>query len=270
MSSTQGPAHSDATITSFGNLPISSAINANHYPMLTQWRQHLNFSVPEHLLLPLMEPDNSPLGKLYLGFQQTGRQTILEIGQPGLVIAGLVPEADDLFQSPAQFTGVLTPYKWAYDINRSFEGIFSSATCLANAIIGGRLMRWLIYPSAETYASVPEIMRPTIAQRMIPHPAQVDLFLFPGLRDSMLIETGDFVGGVIESGMELEWPYSLNEAFVFDTMTGKLQVSPLFVAYATDSSKWKVGRRFLNKFPHLKNVVNVSDEMVIEPVDRFL
>lgn len=220
--------------------------------------------------MPLMEIDNSPLGKLYLSYQQIGRKTILDIGQPDLVIDGLFPEAEDLFRPAFQSIGFLTPYKWAYDVNRSFEGIFSSATCLANAIIGGRLMRWLIYPCAETYASVPEILRPTISQRMIPHLAQVDLFLFPGLRDSMLIKTGDFVGGVIESGMELEWPYSLNEAFVFDTMTGKLQIAPLFVAYATDSSKWKVGRRFLNKFPHLKHVVNVSDEMVIKPVDRFL
>lgn len=219
--------------------------------------------------MPLTEADNSPLGKLYTDFQHTGRQIIRDTGQPHLVLGGPILDAEHLFQSSNN--GPITTYKWAYDINRSFEGMFSSATRLANSIIGGRLMSWLIYPSAETYASIPDIMRPTMSQRMIPHPAQLDLFLFPGLRDSMLTQIGDFVGAVIESGMELLWPYTVNEAFVFDLRTGRLQVSPLFIAYTTDTSKWRVGRRFLDKFPHLKHVVgrNLSDEMVIEPIDRF-
>lgn len=269
-SSTKGREREGTNVTSFGNLPLSSAIVANHYPALTQQRQHLNFAVPEYLLMPLLDTDNSPLGKLYLDFQHVGRKIILDTGQPHLVLDGLIPNAEHLFQSLAKSTKSITTYNWAYDINRSFEGIFSSATRLASAIIGGRLMRWLIYPCAETYASVPEIIRPTVSQRMIPHPAQLDLFLFPGLRDSMLTQTGDFVGAVIESGMDVEWPYTVNEAFVFDPRTGKLQVSPLFVAYATDSTKWRVGRRFLTRFPHLEHAVNLSDEMVIKPVDRFL
>lgn len=148
-------------------------------------------------------------------------------------------------------------------------GKFSIALHLASSLVMGRLMRWMLQPCAETYALVPDIIKPTKLQRLIPHPAPVDICLFAGFRDSLVFGLRDFVSGMHEAGIDVSWPYTLNEALLFNIKTGELEISPRFATHVSDVSNWKVGKNFLDRFPDMADHVNLADQPFVKPEDDF-
>lgn len=251
---------------SFGNLPLSSALVANGYPRNIQRLQRLNFQVPDYLLLPLFETDESLMGRVYTDFQKLGRQMIGRLGSAEAVLQGPYADAEQFFW-PRKPDEQITAYTWGFDVNRSFVGRFSITLHLASSLVLGRLMRWMLHPCAETYALVPDIIKPTKLQRLIPHAAPVDVCLFAGVRDSLVFNLRDFVSGMHESGIDVSWPHTLNEAFLFDFRTGKLEISPRFAAHVSNVSNWKVGKNFLNQFPDMADRVNLADQPFVKPED---
>lgn len=253
---------------SFGNLPFSSSLVATGYGDNVQRQQRLNFEVGEHYLLPLLQVEDSSLGRVYTDFIELGRQTIEETGSADSVLEGACPNAEFFFR-PRGEGDPITAYTFGFDVNRSFSGRFSYSLHLASSIMLGRLVRWMLNPTADTYALVPGIIRPTKLQRMVPHPAPLDISPFGALRDSLITNWTDFISSMWEAGIDISWPHTLNECFAFDVQTGKLHVSPLFAEHACNQENWKFGRKFAEAFPDLKDSLNFTEELLVEPHDRF-
>lgn len=64
--------------TDFGNLPFSSAIKANGYPLNIQHQQLQNLKYAEHSRLPLHTFENEALGRAYLSFRDASLQMIAD------------------------------------------------------------------------------------------------------------------------------------------------------------------------------------------------
>lgn len=253
---------------SFGNLPFSSSLVATGYTDNVQRQQRLNFEVGEHYLLPLILVEDSSLGRVYTDFIELGRQTIIESGSVDTVLEGACPNAEYFFR-PRGEGDPITAYTFGFDVNRSFSGRFSYSLHLASSIMLGRLVRWMLHPTADTYALVPGIIRPTKLQRMVPHPAPLDISPFAVLRDSLISNWTDFISAMWEAGIDISWPHTLNECFTFDVQTGKLHVSPLFAEHACNQANWKFGQKFAEAFPNLRDSLNFTEDLFVEPHDRF-
>jgi hypothetical protein len=175
----------------FGNLPLSSSIKANGYPASVQARQILNVSTHEHLIFPLLDTNETPLGRTYTDFQRLG-QDLIASGAPPLQVAdqGLIDVTlffrDRLTEDP------LNASTWASEMLRSFRGIFSDDLLLGCAVSVTNLMPWFIVPTRENYSNIPTIFRPTRLQRFVPHPSWVDLMVFPSFRNALINNVGDW------------------------------------------------------------------------------
>lgn len=246
----------------FGNLPFSSSIGANGYPTNVQACQILNFSAPEYLIFPLVETDDSPLARTYVDFQRLGQRLIAE-GTPPLQVAdqGLIDVTlyfrDRLPEDPVNAS------TWTAEMLRSFRGTFSDKLLLACAVGVGNLMRWILMPTPENYANIPSNVRPTNLQRLKPHPAWVDLMVFPSFRNALINDLRDWVGPCMKAKWELLWPHSVEEALVHHAYTQRIFLAPEFAAYVVDPKNWLMQRSILDEFPEIEgseiNIVSESE-----------
>ena len=174
----------------FGNLPMSSAIAANWYPPEVQKRQIANYTIPVYLIQPLILIENSTLSRVYTDYLVAARQQIAD-GFPVESIMGPDFVCVDLFFRDRVPSDAFDVSTWACELMKPFDdhndfarlaGVLMNAylmkvctscvSCRVSCADGGE---WLIMPSAETYAKVPKLIRPTLAQRLIPHVPAIDV-----------------------------------------------------------------------------------------------
>ena len=244
----------------FGNLPASSSIVANGYPAEVQARQTLKFSTPEHLLFPLVDMDDSPLGRAYIDFQQLGQRLIAE-GTPPSQVAddGMIDVT--LFFRDRLPKDPMNASTWTAEMLRAFRGTLSDEILLACAVGVGRLMRWFVMPTPENYRKVPSMVRPTDLQRLKPHPAWVDMMVFPTFRNALINNLRDWVGPCTKARWEVLWPHPLEDALVRDADSQHVFVDPKFADYVTNPNNWLMQRVILEEFPDIEgSEINISPD----------
>lgn len=244
---------------SFGNLPVSSAITANGYPSGVQTHQARNFSKPEYLVSPLLEFDESPLGKAYTDFQQLGRR-LIATGTPPSQVADTGPVDVTLFFRNRTPDDPVNASTWAAEMLRAFRGVLADELLLACAVCSANLMRWLLVPTAESYANIPLVARPTRLQTMKPHPAWIDLMIFPTFRNALVNKLRDWVGPCTQAEWQVLWSRPLEDALLQDSATGRTYLNSQFTSYVVDPKNWSMRRSILEDFPDIE-----GSEMVILP-----
>lgn len=113
--------------------------------------------------------------------------------------------------------------------------------------------QWRYYPSAESLADVPTIMRPTQAQMTIPHPKCIDFLPFPALRNHLClnqhIDARHSVDLYLQS-LRLNLPP--DKGFMSKTERGSVDLHPEFEMLASDLRNWNLGAPWSDHFPHLR------------------
>ncbi|EWY79436.1 hypothetical protein FOYG_17416 [Fusarium oxysporum NRRL 32931] len=135
----------------FGNLALSNSIRANGYPGHIQDAQVRNIFVPS--------------------WAATTLNTELDPGDMSNAFG-------DIYQ---QVTGLLEkgePVNRKLMVNLRYD-----FTCFASKNVFWYMMRWIINPSPETYAAMPEWVRPTANQSFTHHISMADFVLWPTFRD---------------------------------------------------------------------------------------
>lgn len=264
---------------SFGNLPLSSAVRANHFPIAQQQFQLQLFCRPEWQIFPHWEDDQSPLGGVYTQFQRFARaRGSSEVDKLRFYQGVPLVNASLLFRK-REATDLYNADNWASELQRSFGGSFTYTAKLAGLYMLALFMRWLIYPTADNYAAVPAMIRPTLRQRFIIHPSSVDLICMPSFRDALVEKMRPFVEMVAEAGVDVNWPHSLNETvmclsaseFQTSDRSDDLFVTPQFAIHAQNPKNWILGKRILKYIPEVaESEVSISDIDVLHPVDRWL
>lgn len=224
-----------------------------------QARQIRNLSAPEYLVFPLVDIDESPLGRAYLDFQQLGQRLISQ-GAPASQVADQGPIDITLFYRDRRLEDPMNASTWAAEMLRSFRGTLSDELLLACAVSTANLMRWFLVPSAENYARIPAMARPTSLQRIKPHPAWVDLMVFPAFRDALVNNVRDWVEPCVRAGWQLLWKRPLEEALMHDTRSQRIFLTSEFASFVAKPENWLMQRTILQDFPEIE-----GSEMNIAP-----
>ena len=244
----------------FGNLSMSSSIVTNGYSTGVQAHQIRKFSTPEHLVLPLIDVDDSPLGQAYIDFQQLGQRLIAD-GAPASQVAdqGLIDVT--LFFRDRIPHDPVNASTWTSEMLRSFKGTFSDELLLACAVGVRGLMRWFLVPTPENYRDIPSMARPTDFQRLRPHPSWVDLMVFPTFRNALIGNLRDWVEPCVKAGWRILWPHSLEDALFRDARSQRIYLTPEFTQFVVDPKNWLMRRIILLDFAEIEgSEINISED----------
>ena len=213
---------------------------------------------PDHLILPHIVEDESPLSMMYMEFR-AGVNRMLAQGIPLDSVLGPIDPIVDLLFRPRHANDRFTACSWACELARIHVNI-DVFTKLANAFLLARYMRWVLSPSLENYLLLPEIMRPTRAQRTIPHYPSADLFSLPAVREHLVrgqLSLAEAIGTPGTHGIKFHWPFSIEKAVDTDLESGTITVSRLLGMCAADPKNWSCSKDFLVNTPMAGGILNV-------------
>lgn len=178
-------------VEAFGNMPMSSSIMAGHYPTEIQRHQVANFQIPVHFLQPCWQLDSSPFSRVIQDYRDMARSAFQLQPLPDLSRTDVTYFFTDRSISGHPPEDIPTISTWASEMNKSFEDVdvFVRLACLhfqtklmmvflspllLFVCIKLTLRQWMIHPTAETYAMMPELIQPTPIQMMVPHISPLD------------------------------------------------------------------------------------------------
>ncbi|OAQ96118.1 hypothetical protein LLEC1_05286 [Akanthomyces lecanii] len=113
--------------------------------------------------------------------------------------------------------------------------------------------RWLIWPSEESFACLPEYMHPTALQLTVEHQWCIDLVLWPKLRESMIRNQSridmDAAIGLFLCSLRIRGSFNTN--FISRQNNGDLEISSDFYSRFTDPAHWGLLSTFWAEYPYL-------------------
>ncbi|KAK8237629.1 hypothetical protein HDK77DRAFT_174153 [Phyllosticta capitalensis] len=240
----------------FGNLPFSSSLVANGYSPEIQSHQMSNFHVPVHFLQPIWEVDSSPLSRVVQNYRDMARQAYHNTRR---VSVQTRTDITTFFRENVVERGeeVPTTSDWAADMNRSFDDvdIFVRLACL---YFQTHLMLWMVNPTADTYARMPDLIKPTPCQMMVPHISPIDTVPLPMIREALVHNLRDWVAACAYS-LSVNWPHGLDACIETDPLTGRLYLTRKFEEHVSTMDNWSVDSNFLEYFPELRDQVVCLD-----------
>ncbi|KAH0848834.1 hypothetical protein AYO21_08279 [Fonsecaea monophora] len=233
-------------------------------PRLNEWDlcvaqedQVTRLRIPRHLVLPLVVPDDSPMSRTYTDYVN-GARRMLESGVPVSDVLGTTEKvAVDLFFRPRRATDKFDCASWACEVSRSFDNdIFVR---LASAYLLTHMMRWLLVPTLEHYQKLPDMMKPTPAQCMVPHIGAIETIPLPPVRDAAIHKLRDWLTPLIQAEWGVNWSHTLDSAVEQDALTGATVLTQRFIDHVVIYDHWSVGSRFLKSFPEVAGRIRIHE-----------
>lgn len=173
----------------FGNFGPSGAVMASGVAETLQLQQ--SHRIPIYFVQSSVVIEDSPLSRVYTDYRDAARQLIAG-GAPLEDIMGSPDYIDvDLYFRTRQNDNFSANF-WACEALKSFNE-FDHLVKLGSVALITHLMRvscidrshtvtvsltskqWTIHPTAETYERIPDMMRPTPTQLLIPHIPAIDI-----------------------------------------------------------------------------------------------
>ncbi|ENH69280.1 Nitrogen assimilation transcription factor nit-4 [Fusarium oxysporum f. sp. cubense race 1] len=214
----------------FGNLALSNSIRANGYPRHIQDAQIRNIFVPSWAATTLnTELDPGDMSNAFSDIYQKAT-SLLEKGEPVNRVVGDHPNIAALYDQD-QFDRSCLLSQWAARMVHSVKCQGYDFTCFASMNVFWYMMRWMINPSPETYAAMPEWIRPTANQLFTPHISMADFVLWPAFRDLVVQfpQLQERMAWLADMSMYIrcEWPYALEDALKPDPVSGTVDLVDL-------------------------------------------
>ncbi|KAF2764281.1 hypothetical protein EJ03DRAFT_355881 [Teratosphaeria nubilosa] len=157
----------------FGNLPFSSAIDSNHYPLEIQGMQRHSLFAPPWGALPLSDSEalEHPLAGIFRECRADidNAANIDEICGAHPYVAALDDPA--VYDKAPKLSQMMARLVTSVKPNRDH----ASFTMFALMATHGALFRWMLQPSPQKYADIPEIGRPSPWQLFKRHWLVVDI-----------------------------------------------------------------------------------------------
>ncbi|EXK82008.1 hypothetical protein FOQG_13651 [Fusarium oxysporum f. sp. raphani 54005] len=231
----------------FGNLALSNSIRANGYPRHIQDAQIRNIFVPSWAATTLnTELDPGDMSNAFSDIYQKAT-SLLEKGEPVNRVVGDHPNIAALYDQD-QFDRSCLLSQWAARMVHSVKCQGYDFTCFASMNVFWYMMRWMINPSPETYAAMPEWIRPTANQLFTPHISMADFVLWPAFRDLVVQfpQLQERMAWLADMSMYIrcEWPYALEDALKPDPVSGTVDLVDLAKEHIWNLGYWSVGPSF--------------------------
>ncbi|QPC59938.1 hypothetical protein HYE67_002169 [Fusarium culmorum] len=207
----------------FNNLSLSSSIRANGYPRKIQDAQIRNIFLPDWAATSLNTiPDPGHLEDAFADIYKRAT-SLMESGEPVHRIVGHHPNVAALYDQQ-EFDRSCLLSQWAARMVHSVKRQGYDFTCFASMNVFWYMMRWMVYPSPESYAAMPEWIRPTPNQLFTPHISMADFVLWPGFRELVvqLPQLQERMAWLADMSLYIncEWPYPLEQALHRDPVSG--------------------------------------------------
>lgn len=212
----------------FGNMPFSSAIGANHHPELVQDTQQHNYRVPTwaRRVLNATTLEADPFQSIMTDLQNdiAGGIAVEDLCGPHPYVGALDDEntfhrAPKLSQIVARMVVSLKPAE-------------SKTTFTQYAMMYKywALWRWLIHPTVETYAAMPEFVRPIASQFFVAHPHVFDFVITGGLRDLLIRHDDPDITWFTEAAVTIRctWHGSSEAALCRNAFTNEIDFNPMY------------------------------------------
>ncbi|KAF4959432.1 hypothetical protein FGADI_1653 [Fusarium gaditjirri] len=231
----------------FGNLALSNSIRANGYPQHIQDAQIRNIFVPSWAARTLnTELDPGDMSNAFGDIYQNAT-SLLKKGEPVNRVFGDHPNIAALYDQ-AQFDRSCLLSQWAARMVHSVKCQGYDFTCFASMNVFWYMMRWMIDPTPETYAAMPEWIRPTSNQLFTPHISMADFVLWPAFRDLVVQfpQLQERMAWLADMSMYIrcEWPYALEHALKPDPVNGTVDLVDLAKEHIWNLGSWSVGPSF--------------------------
>ncbi|EXJ54635.1 hypothetical protein A1O7_09976 [Cladophialophora yegresii CBS 114405] len=240
------------------NFP-SGQVRQNEWDLCVAQEDHVTrLRIPRHLILPLVVPDDSPMSRTYTDYL-FGARRMLESGVPASDVLGHSDRvAVDLFFRPRRANDKLDCASWACEVSRSYDtDVFVR---LATACLLTHMMRWHLVPTQENYQRIPDMMKPTPTQCMIPHIGAIETIPLPPVRDAATNKLRDWLTPLIEAEWSVNWPHSVEMAVERDSSTGGTVLTQRFHDHVTRYDNWSVAGRFLSAFPEVAGQIRLHED----------
>jgi hypothetical protein len=214
--------------SSFGNMPFSSAIYANHHPEHVQETQQRNFHAPIwaqrvlHATMMQVDPFHDIVTELRSHI--AGGMTVEDVCGPHAYLAAL-DDADTFHRAPmlSQFVA-----RTVISLKPS-ESRKTTFTQYAVMYKYWSYWRWLLNPTKENYFEIPEFVKPTAPLLFVAHPALFDLVMPPALRDLMVQHDNPSVEWFTEAAITItcHWEGGGQAALLRDGFTDEFDFNPI-------------------------------------------
>jgi hypothetical protein len=216
---------------------------------VAQGDQSTRLRIPRHLVLPLTIPDDSYLSRVYTHYLQGAKQ-MLESGFPRAhVLGGNDEVAVDLFFRNRTEDDKFDCASWACEVFRSYDtDIFAR---LGSSYMLTLIMRWLLVPTPENYQKVPEMMKSTPYQCIVPYIPAIETIPIAPVRDAVIDRLRDWLTPLIDCNWSVNWHHGLDAAVQRSPTTGATILTSRFMEHVTNYDNWSVGGTFLEHFPDI-------------------
>lgn len=135
--------------------------------------------------------------------------------------------------------------------------MMTESAWLLITILVSLMNQWRYYPSSESLADVPSIMRPTQAQIAIAHPKCIDFLPFPALRNHLCLHQDTDSRHSVDlylRSMRLTLPPG--KSLMCELEHGYVELHPEFEMLASDLRNWDIGLPWSGYFPQLRQFLN--------------
>ncbi|KAM0548165.1 hypothetical protein ACHAPJ_009963 [Fusarium lateritium] len=233
----------------FGNLPFSSGIKANHYPAVAQQGQLQNYYAKHNWSMMTANDGHGvdSVTKAWADTLQKARQLVTEGANPD-DLTGTFPSVAALFDKAEYETAPMIS-KWAVQFIYSARRQDYSFTSMAAVWVVWVVMRWQINPTPETYADMPDWIRPTELQVFVPHIDMLDCISWPYFRD-YIIQHPEMQHGELQwlaactSGVQVHWHGTIEEALCIDETTKRKRFTEEAQTAVRDIWNWSLASSY--------------------------
>ncbi|ORY56146.1 uncharacterized protein BCR38DRAFT_461796 [Pseudomassariella vexata] len=246
--------------TSLGNLLFSSSITANHCPTPTQQDQFNSLFAQRWNMMTAN--DCRGAASVTTSFSETLQQgrAMISAGAIPEEITGTFPTVAALFDQD-EFERCSMISKWAARFVYSSRHEDNSFTSMAAMWAAWHVMRWMVNPQPQTYAAIPDWLRPTELQLVIPHVEVVECVAWPYLRDFVIQNPAmqDNLQWLAESSssMRCAWAGTREEALVVNEITGHRQFTEAAEASVRKLSNWSLAPSIRAYIPNIDRHVTI-------------
>ncbi|RJE17322.1 hypothetical protein PHISCL_10341 [Aspergillus sclerotialis] len=110
-------------------------------------------------------------------------------------------------------------------------------------------MRWLLVPTLQNYHRLPDMMKPTPAQCMVPHIGAIETIPLPPVRDAAINKLRDWLTPLIQAEWGVNWPHGLDSAVEQDASTGATVLTQRFIDHVSFTTTGVLGVASSSPFP---------------------
>ncbi|VUC32692.1 unnamed protein product [Clonostachys rosea] len=213
--------------------------------------------VPDWQRVPPHLPPSTKLDEVIKNITEAWNSRYQKSGKQAEFSASVFPSISSLLNRPDDLER-----DWARSFSNAVAAqVFRSTVKTLAERIGfmytlSHLIRWLVCRSKETYEKMPVMLRPTELQLKVPHPAWIDVVVWPEARNAIIkdMDWGRFEELRTLSGASLtvSWPYEESTAFIESPDKQTMLLHPVFEAHLQNPSNWRWGKQVGEAFPILK------------------